>query len=281
MFVTTSAGVAVSVLQPGGAALLPVAQNNGQWQFALPATGDYIIAMTGEGSVPVTVKVPPLAPTPTPQPTAVTPERIQFAPGTASYNFAITLTPGVPKVYVLRVLAGQRLYVSALGTSPVTVTISGPGGMPIPVTRAGRPGLWFADIPQTGDYVISLQGAGDVSGTIYIPPLPATPTPAVPAERERIQFAPGNASAEFAVTLTSGVPKAYVLRVMAGQQLYVSALGEHDVVVSVFGPGDVPIPVERMGRPGLWRADIPQTGDYTIVLLGEGDVSVTVYVPPR
>ncbi|HEY65921.1 MAG TPA: hypothetical protein G4O02_15270 [Caldilineae bacterium] len=280
MFITTAPTVAVSLLQPDGTALLPVTQSGGQWHFALPATGDYIIALTGEGSVPVTVRVPPLAPTPTPKPTTAEPERIRFARGTASYEFTTTLVAGVPKAYVLRVMAGQRLYVSALGEGEVTVAVLGPGDVSIPTVRAGRPGLWFADIPTTGDYTIVLAGEGEVSVTVYIPPPEATPTPIVPTERERIQFAPGTASYEFTTTLVAGTPKAYVLRVMAGQRLYVSALGESEVTVAVFGPDDVLIPTTRSGRPGLWFADIPETGDYTIVLYGEGEVSVTVYIPP-
>jgi len=170
MFITTAPAVAVSLLQPDGAALLPVTQSGGQWHFALPITGDYVITLTGEGSVPVTVRVPPLAPTPTPKPASPTPERIQFAPGTASYEFTTTLVAGVPKAYVLRVMGGQRLYVSALGESEVMVAVFGPGDVPIPTVRAGRPGLWFADIPTTGDYTIVLSGEGEVSVTVYIPP---------------------------------------------------------------------------------------------------------------
>jgi len=96
----------------------------------------------------------------------------------------------------------------------------------------------------------------------------------------RIQFAPGNASYEFTTVLTAGTPQGYVLRVMAGQRIYVSALGEHEITVVVMGPGSVPLPTIRGGRPGQWYADVLTTGDYTVVLSGEGEAYVTIFIPP-
>lgn len=31
---------------------------------------------------------------------------------------------------------------------------------------------------------------------------------------------------------------------------------------------------------GQWVITIPQTGDYTVVLYGEGQTQVTIYIPP-
>lgn len=124
---------------------------------------------------------------PSPPSTITTPaERIQFAPGTASYEFTTTLAPGIPRSYVLRILAGQVLYISVLSEKEVSVAVLGPEGTALPVTRTGRPGGWSVDIPRTGDYTLVLQGEGEAKVTVYIPPLSRGVSPSaiieIPAE---------------------------------------------------------------------------------------------------
>jgi len=122
---------------------------------------------------------------------ALTPQRIQFAPGTASYEFTTTLTPGIPRSYVLRILAGQVLYISVLSEKEVSVAVLGPEGAALPVTKTGRPGSWSVDIPRTGDYTLVLRGEGEAEVTVYIPPLKPTPTPIAGASLGKLAYIKG------------------------------------------------------------------------------------------
>jgi hypothetical protein len=100
-----------------------------------------------------------------------------------------------------------------------------------------------------------------------------------PVTRTRITFPPGNASTTFDTTLVTGAPQGYVLRVLGGQELRVSATG--NALVGVLDSRDIPLPVQRAGRPGLWTVQVPATSDYTVVVYGDGPSTVTIFVPPR
>jgi hypothetical protein len=123
---------------------------------------------------------------------------------------------------------------------------------------------------------------GRVTLNVTIPPLLSAPTPQptvpLPASRSPINFPPGNASTTFTTTLRAGVPQGYMLRVLQSQTMYVSV--SENASVGVLGPGDVALAITRTGRPGLWTVKIPETGDYTVVLYGTGQASVTIYIPP-
>jgi hypothetical protein len=87
-----------------------------------------------------------------------------------------------------------------------------------------------------------------------------------PVTRTRITFPPGNASTTFDTTLITSAPQGYVLRVLGGQELRVSATG--NALVGVLDSRDIPLPVQRAGRPGLWAVRVPATSDYTVVMYG-------------
>ncbi len=241
-------------------------------------------------ATPVPTATPTLTPTATPTeappPTPEPIRRIRFAPGATSASFTVELAPGVPQQYVLKAMAGQRMTISAAGALPLAVSLISPAGEVLPMLSPG-PGQWQSTLPETGDYTIVLLGQGRVQITVRIPPLPPTPhpTPALAIPLTRIQFAPGNASYDFSVELMPGMPRGYVVRVLQGQRIYVSALSAlgtlPEPLIMVLDTAGRPMAVERGARPGLWMVDVPQTGDYTIVVYGEGEVDVTVYIPPK
>lgn len=110
-------------------------------------------------------------------------------------------------------------------------------------------------------------------------PIPS-PTPAVipmPLSRERIQFDRGSASDSFVVNLPVGESKGYVLRIMAGQQMHITI--PNPVRLLVLDTQNNAMATELVGD-GHWVVNIPYTGDYTVVLYGEGQTYVTIYIPP-
>ena len=109
-------------------------------------------------------------------------------------------------------------------------------------------------------------------------PISAPTATLVPsATRERITFEPGSTVYTFTVTLTRGVPKPYVLTILAQQQMTVTASG--DVTIVVLDPQNKAV-VPASARQGQWVGAMPQTGDYTIVLQGDGAFSVSISIPP-
>ncbi len=101
-------------------------------------------------------------------------------------------------------------------------------------------------------------------------------TPAAPPTR--ITFSTGSASATVTPDLSGGAARGYVLKVLAGQHLILSA--DRAVSVQVNGPdGRALAPVAT--RPQQWEYVVGQTGDHIIVLTGEGRTTLTIYVPPR
>jgi len=99
----------------------------------------------------------------------------------------------------------------------------------------------------------------------------------VPPTRERITFASGSSNYTFSTSLTRGVPKMYVLTILAQQQLIVDADGDVTIVV-LDSQNRTVIPVSA--RPGHWVGVIPQKGDFTILLNGEGTFNLTINIPP-
>ena len=106
--------------------------------------------------------------TPAPPPAPVLPLRITFPPGSASATVRPDLAPGVPQVYVLKVLAGQHLLINA--DHDLQLQVTGPDGRLLtPV--AARPQQWDYAVAQPGDQTLAFSGAGHVTITIYVPPL--------------------------------------------------------------------------------------------------------------
>ena len=97
------------------------------------------------------------------------------------------------------------------------------------------------------------------------------------AARERITFEPGSTVYTFTVNLTRGVAKAYVLTILAQQQMTVTANG--DATIVVLDPQNRPV-VPVSARLGQWVGVMPQTGDYAIVLQGDGAFTVSINIPP-
>ena len=105
----------------------------------------------------------------------------------------------------------------------------------------------------------------------------ATATAVLPASRERITFEPGSTVYTLTVNLTRGVAKAYVLTILAQQQMTVTANG--DATIVVLDPQNRPV-VPVSARLGQWVGVMPQTGDYAIVLQGDGAFTVSINIPP-
>lgn len=213
---------------------------------------------------------------PTQVPLPLTRTRINFIPGTSAYTLTTFLTPGVSQGYLLRIAARQLIFITKSGNAsvevldPQDIVLIGP---------STAPGPWGSWITGAGDYTVVLYGQGDVTLTIYVPPLSASsPSPVpLPLYRQRIRFALGSTGYTFQQDLAQGLSLAFTLGISAQQQLYVSTEG--NVTVATLDPQDnVLAPLTPF--TGEWQFAIPQSGDYTLVLLGAGRASISITIPP-
>ncbi len=276
LFVATDNDLAtLDVLSPGGSALPPTYAQPGNWEFFAPATGDYALTFAGQGPLTPTITVSPAAlPLPGRVPGSIAlpsaRQRIAIAPGTMSATVTADLASQSPQAYVVRASAGQRMMLSANGD--LSLQVYDPQGNRLTGVMV-QPGPWPVTVSQDGDYSIALMGGGPVSLTVSLPPLvPAT----VPAP-QRIGFAPGATSVTVKTDLSQDVWKAYALPVEVGQTMFIGMQGSASL--SVLNPeGSAMSPLSF--TPGQWQFGLPEVGAYTVLLLGQGPVTLTVTVPP-
>jgi hypothetical protein len=136
-------------------------------------------------------------------------------------------------------------------------------------------------IPGVFEVVIGLSGPeNDPEATRPVPVSPTntpTPTESSPESPERISFLPGSTSATRTPNLTPGSPKRYVLGVQEGQRMSITISSDATItILDTEGNPLAPISASQ----GLYKVLIPQTGDYTVVLAGEGKVTVSIDIPP-
>jgi len=162
LYVTTAGAVTVYLTDVARNLVAGTPVAAGQWHFAIPRTGDYVLILSGRGPVTATMHIPPRVPTPVPAQ-----QRVLFGRGNTSAAFSTYLRAGTPRAYVLGAAAGQTLYVSTFGKASVLVL--DPAGRVLGSSMTPY-GAWCTHLPAAGDYSVILTGSGPVSVTFYIPP---------------------------------------------------------------------------------------------------------------
>lgn len=169
LIISTTGNPTVVVTEPGGSELTPAATGPNYREYSIERTGDYTIALRGSGAVTLTITIPPLE-----DDGPITPpanrQRISFAPGATSASVEMSLAAGEQQGFVVGAAVNQRMTV--LLTNPVeTLYVLDPNNRLLPPTTSGESsGRWVYDLPRSGDYIVVVQGGGDNSMTIEIPP---------------------------------------------------------------------------------------------------------------
>ena len=276
---------------------------NGDWagpdlvlRFVVSAGGSSLPANTPTLTRPAspTPTVAPLPARSSPSPTAKPPskactsttQRVTFPRGGTSAAYDLDLSDGCTRIYVLRINAGQVLLVDVDPWGTTTVTVTDPARREIlpPIDPYERVTPYKAST--TGDYTVTVFGQEQVTLTLAVPPKTApAPTPKPPSKActsttQRVTFAPGGTSALYTVDLPNGCSRSYTLRINSGQVLHVGVSPWDTVEVTVTNPAKKALaPVDySMG----WRSYNASTaGDYTVSLLGSGQVMLEIVVPPK
>lgn len=278
LYITIDGNAVMQVYGPGQSAVTGVISALNPVAVPASQTGLYTIALQGAGPVVMSVYIPPVGgnqAVPAPVPAQLTP--IQFQAGATGASFDVTAVSGTPLGYTITAQPGQQMTVTTNGNA--TITLLGPDKATLIPSGNAPTHQWVFPLNQGGTYTMIVLGSGPVRVSVNIPSMTsgAAPTP-VTSNATRVTIASGNASTTLNVTLTSGVPQAYVLAIQAGQTLYVSTTGAVDV--TIYGPNQAVITSGHASFPNRWSAAAAATGDYTFVISGNGPSTLTFYIPP-
>ena len=289
MFITIDGDASMQLYDPNLKPLSAVLTALNPVQISISQNGSHYIALRGQGSVTMSVYIPPSGANQNvaaPVPANLNP--VQFSSGATSARISTTLEQGKPAGYRINARAGQQMTVTTTGAT--TLTLLAPDGVTMVPSANVPTHQWKYSLSEAGNYTLVMLGTGPVTAAVSIPaggstsptatatPSASTTPVALPATSQRVTIAPGNTSTTLKVTLASGTPKAYVLRIQAGQTLYVSTTGQADV--AIYGPSKTVLTSGHANSPNRWSAKASQTGDYTFVIAGSGERTLTFYIPP-
>jgi hypothetical protein len=169
--VSTQGSVTAAVLDSDYNPLQAASSQYGEWVYNIPLTGNYTLILSGTGLSWISIAIPPFGTNPPPP----GPTRIRFPPGNASLTVFANIQSGSPAPqYLLGIYARQTLYIAS-GGNVWNVQVFGPMDKPVrsnPIPSFVNPnGSLGFDIPDTGDYQITVYGSGMIQVTFYIPPM--------------------------------------------------------------------------------------------------------------
>ncbi|RPJ51248.1 MAG: hypothetical protein EHM21_03160 [Chloroflexi bacterium] len=204
-------------------------------------------------------------------------ETIQFPANATSFVVTRDLAQGGTHAYQLQASAGQRMYITTDGNA--VLQVYGPNQNALTnVVAAINP----VQVPlsQAGTYFIALQGSGPVVMSVYIPAANANQNVAapVPAQLQPVQFQPGATSTSFSVNTTAGTPLGYTLNVQAGQRMTVTTSG--NATITLLAPDKVTLVPSAPMPTHQWQFNLTQSGNYVLIILGNGPVTVNISIPP-
>jgi len=257
--------VLLNVTSADGVPLKRYVDGESRWEGRLYATQDYLLQPVATGassSFSLIVRIPPLAPSPTPSPQ---PERIWFLPGdvsaTVSGQIERETTEGVSCHcgYLIRGLAKQVMEVVIDSPNDdVLLSIVGEDGVPLKRYVDGE-SRWRGVLPATQDYLLQpVATGGSTSFTLMVAISPLA------SEPQRIQFAPGATSATTSGRFVAGASQYYVLRAQRGQRMAVM-VDPAQAKVTIEGEDGSAWLAVPVGE-GLTVSSLPETQDYTIAL---------------
>ncbi len=248
--------VTLAVFDPNGTILLNPSNKWTSWQVSLPLTGLYTIQAIGGAnteSYTLTIKVAQV---------------IKFASGTTSTALNGTTTKGYLFSYGLNCNAGQTMTVNLhvpSGTAYLDIFGINTGLL---LGDSVKATTWTGVLPQTQDYVIEVV-PGDLQEVNYLLTVSVTGTPATPPSTGgSIVFAPGTTAAVKQGTIQPGQVVTYTVE--AGKLQPMILLVEspkNDVTLGVLYPNGA-VFLSPANKWNYWQWQLPETGLYTIQLIG-------------
>jgi hypothetical protein len=173
LFLNTNGDARLQVYTSDQHPLTGIIAQPGPVEVGLPQSGNYFIAVRGNGKVILSVYLPSLpagthgGATPavsqlTPVPLPADSQPLAFQPGSTTITITIKLQRGVPQGFQLTAKAGQMLSMTADGD--VTVAMLTPENTALAPASA-IPGQWQFKFPADGNYTLVLLGLNYVDLT--------------------------------------------------------------------------------------------------------------------
>jgi len=256
--------VTLGVLDPGSNVLLDPALKLRAWQTALPATEQYTIQIIGGATIEnftLTIKLPVL---------------VYFASGATSTSLTGSTVNGYLFAYALTCAEGQTM-TATLNQPPSIATIDIYGLATGTILQASsNVSYWTGILPQTQDYVIEVIPTGGqvvnfgltvsctgIPGTVFNPPVYTDG-----AGGGNIVFAPNTTAAVSQGTINPGQLIAYTVQASQYQAMTLKVESTNkDVTLKVYDPSGT-LAFDPAKMYANWQWQLPQTGLYTIKLVG-------------
>lgn len=188
----------------------------------------------------------------------------------------INLTNGIFKAYQLNAAAGQILHIAVNGS--LNLQVLDPAQNPAsPVVV--MPGYLNVAITSTGPHTIVLTGLGNATIGLFLPAAgdPALNAP-VPSQVQAVQIPAVPLSVSFPSKGDPSAAVGYAFEAQAGQTLNLSLTG--DVVPFVVTPDSNVVVPDTDPVTRQWSFFLPESGKTSLVLLGNGAISVTAKISP-
>ncbi len=149
--------------------------------------------------------------------------------------------------------------------------------VPVTMRTLASPGTYRGEW-KLGDGESASLGTGSTGNQpFYVQLVVRNTSVPIPFVRAAIIFGPGDTSTTFSTAVVPQGPQGYTLRVLAGQQMQVTASG--GVSVGILDANNNALPTQLDSSGGM-VASIPADGHYTVVVYGSGSATVTITVPP-
>ena len=274
------ADLALAVIGQDGTVLQSQTGHLTSWQGILPTTQDYFLDVTSTATRILALNVTIIS-MQTPTATInLSPERIQFLPGTTSATQPGRLGMEQSKVLTLGAQAGQRMAFALTSSSaPIHITLTYPGTALFHEAKFDQSANVYRTTGQytlllDGDYAFRLTNAG-TAVTDYTITFSITDSNTQGDTPVRVQFLPGSTSATLPGNISTAVgERAFVLTAVSGQTMNIQLLADSTpLFATVTGPNGALL-AQQSGayQENLEKFEtaisitLPSTGDYLISL---------------
>ncbi|MBD2464124.1 protein kinase [Oscillatoria sp. FACHB-1407] len=286
--------------------MVPVATEQSVWDnpWAVIGIGMGLAVVTGIGAWAVVSAILNTQPTPVASPTpsvtvSVTPtptptqssqpvqfsQRLNLAPGAATTAEG-SLRANETITYIISAEQGEILSADLEGEG-VLMTVLAPNRELVD-DRSNRVQSWQGTLNFNGDYYLQLSPVQGVDRTNYRlnlnleapePSPTPTPTPTPPPEPEvntqRLNFPDGETQTEVSDRASDLLIQRYLVNARAGQILNVELIEGAGSLNIYYPNGQL---VEDASGVVFWQAQLPESGDYAIDVLGNQEVDFTLRV---
>jgi hypothetical protein len=195
-------------------------------------------------------------------------------------NFYVVTTPlagDSSAAYQFTAVSGQTLHVAVNDVRSVNVQVFGPNLNPLS-QKVSMPGRLNVLLTESGTHYVVMNGLGDATLSLYLAGPNDSPASGAPltGSFQTVELPVMPYSVSFPTRLDPAVAQGYAFNAQGGQALTLELSG--NLTITLIGPdGNTLIPdIDDFDHK--WHFYLPESGQYRMIFLGTGAVSVTVRI---